>query len=176
MKTYTDASNDVTIVEIKKNDKIDEKSFFDLDNQIFQENAHEIFKNCQIYLLHYLNGLRMEISPGVINNISIDNKTINHFSDTSEGSSGSPIINKTYFQVIGIHKGSPKGDKNYNLGTLLKEPIENFKKFIGEKQLAFNSNSIPFNNINISGSLKRSIFSNSNKSDHETEFFMQYFK
>ena len=48
--------------------------------------------------------------------------------DTSGGSSGSPIINKANFKVIGIHKGAAKGAKNYNLGTLLKEPIQKFNE------------------------------------------------
>ena len=70
----------------------------------------------------------MEISAGIIQSISEDEdkKNIYHLCDTSGGSSGSPIINKTNFQVIGIHKGAPRGGKNYNLGTLLKEPIEKF--------------------------------------------------
>ena len=43
-KTYTNESYDVTIIEIREEDEIDEKSFFNLDNQIFKENAIEIFK------------------------------------------------------------------------------------------------------------------------------------
>ena len=69
-------------------------------------------------MLHYPKGEEAEISPGVIKNIteSEDRKTIYHLCDTSGGSSGCPIINKTNFQVIGIHKGAPKGAENYNLG------------------------------------------------------------
>ena len=129
-KTYSNKSYDVTIIEIKKDDNIDRKSFFELDQQIFQENAYKIFKNCQIYLLHYPKGIEMEISSGIIKNISEDNKTIHHLCDTSGGSSGSPIINVLNFQVVGIHKGAAEGGKNYNLGTLLKEPIELFNKEI----------------------------------------------
>ena len=58
-KKYKDESYDVTIIEIKEEDKIDTESFFDLDKQIFYNNANEIFTNCQIYLLHYLDGIRM---------------------------------------------------------------------------------------------------------------------
>ena len=64
----------------------------------------------------------------MIKNINEDDgkKTIYHLCDSSGGSSGSPIINKSNFQVIGIHKGAPPGAQNYNLGTFLKEPIEAF--------------------------------------------------
>ena len=129
-KTYSNKSYDVTIIEIKKDDNINRKSFFELDQQIFKENAYEIFRNCQIYLLHYPKGIEMEISPWVVKNISEDNKTIHHLCDTSGGSSGSPIINVLNFHVVGIHKGAAEGGKNYNLGTLLKEPIELFNKEI----------------------------------------------
>ena len=64
-KTFTNESYDITIIEIKKEDKIDPKSF-DIDNQIFKDNSYEIYRNCQIYLLHYPKGERMEISNGVI--------------------------------------------------------------------------------------------------------------
>ena len=133
-KIYTNESYDVTFIEIKKEDLIDEKSFFDLDKQIFQINANEIFRNSQIFLLHYPKGIEMEISPGVIINIREDNKTIYHLCDTSGGSSGGPIINKTNFQIIGIHKGGAEGARNYNLGTLLKEPVEKFIEEINLKK------------------------------------------
>ena len=131
-KTYTNKSYDVTIIEIKEKDEIDEKSFFNIDEQIFKEKTCEIFRNCQIFVLHYPKGVEMETSNGIIKNITEDNKTISHYCYTSGGSSGSPIINKANFQVIGIHKGAAAEGKNYNLGTLLKLPIENFKEKIKE--------------------------------------------
>jgi len=76
----------------------------------------------------------MVTSNGVIKKINKDSQTIEHLCYTSGGSSGSPIINKDNFQVIGIHKGGAKGDKNYNLGTLLKKPIEQFKQEIQKKE------------------------------------------
>ena len=133
-RTYTNKSYDVTIIEIKEEDKINEISFFDLDKQIYKENSNEIFRNKQIYLLHYPKGTEMEISLGVIKTLSKDNQKIEHLCDTSGGSSGSPLINKDNFQVIGIHKGGAEGAKNYNLGTLLKKPIEQFKQEIQKKE------------------------------------------
>ena len=48
----------------------------------------------------------METSVGEIKNINEDeeSQTIQHLCDSSRGSSGGPILNKTNFQVIGIHK------------------------------------------------------------------------
>ena len=135
-KIYTNEYYDVTIIEIKEDDNIDGKSFFDLDKQIFQEDSINTFRNRQIYLLHYPKGIKMEISPGLIKNINEEEerKTIHHLCDTSGGSSGSPIINTGNFKVIGIHKGAPRGAQNYNLGTLLKEPIEKFNEEIKTKK------------------------------------------
>ena len=127
-KIYTNEKYDITIIEIKQYDKLNQISFFDIDEQIFDKDFKEIFKNAQIYLLHYPKGNRMEISNGIIKNINEDNYTIRHLCDSSGGSSGSPIINSIDFKVIGIHKGGAEGAKNYNLGTILKEPIEKFNE------------------------------------------------
>ena len=133
-KTYTNVSYDFTVIEIKQKDNIDEKSFFDIDKKIFQENANEIFANSQIFLLHYPKGVQIEISTGIIKLIKEDNKTIYHTCDTTNGSSGSPIINRDNLQIIGIHVGAARGSKNYNIGILLKEPIEIFNEEIKIKK------------------------------------------
>ena len=142
-KIYTDKKYDITIIEIKQEDKLDKITFFDLDDRIFNENPNlndiiakdspnEIFKNMQIYLLHYPKGNKMEYSIGFI--INVDNYTIRHSCDSAGGSSGGPIINSINFHVIGIHKGGAEGAKKYNLGTLLKEPINIFRDIYGNNQ------------------------------------------
>ena len=85
-----------------------------------------------IYLLHYPKGNKMQYSIGLIKNI--DDYTIRHLCDSSGGSSGAPIINSMNFQVIGIHKGGAERG-NYNLGTLLKEPLLNFNDKNGLEQI-----------------------------------------
>ena len=122
-KIYTNEEYDITIIEIKQNDKLDKIDYFDIDKQIFKENSNELFRNMNIYLLHYPKGNRMQYSIGLIKNI--DDYTIRHLCDSSGGSSGAPIINSMNFQVIGIHKGAAERG-NYNLGTLLKEPLLKF--------------------------------------------------
>ena len=78
-----------------------------------------------IYLLHYPNGIEAKISDGTIQNIEEDNFTIHHLCDSDSGSSGGPLISLDSFKVIGIHKGASKKG-NWNLGSLIKEPIEEF--------------------------------------------------
>ena len=138
-KTYTNKIYDLTIIEIKKEDKI-ENSYFDLDQLIFKENSYSLLRNHQIYLLHYPNGEKLYISNGQIKSINEDeeNQTIQHLCDTYGGSSGGAIISKNTFQVIGIHKGAGEGKKNYNLGTFLKIPLQKFSEEM--KKININNN------------------------------------
>ena len=62
-KKYTNEEYDITMIEIKEKDKLDKKSFFDIDNQMFEENLKTYF-NMQIFLLHYPKGIKMEYSIG----------------------------------------------------------------------------------------------------------------
>ena len=141
-KTYISEKYDITIIELKKEDELDKISFFDIDNQIFEENTKDIFKNKQIFLLHYPKGEGMVCSNGIIKNINEDNYTIQHLCNSNSGSSGGPLINAKNFQVIGIHKGGGFGTKNYNMGTFLKEPIEIYKEQINENIKDKNYNNI----------------------------------
>ena len=72
-KKYTNEEYDITMIEIKEKDKLDKKSFFDIDNQIFEENPKKTFQNMQIFLLHYPKGNKMEYSIGLIKNIDDNN-------------------------------------------------------------------------------------------------------
>ena len=42
--TYNDPKNDITIIQIKEEDKLDKISFFDIDEKIFENNSIEYFK------------------------------------------------------------------------------------------------------------------------------------
>jgi surface protein len=57
---------------------------------------------------------------------------IKYSSDLEEHSLGAPIINLKNFKVIGIHIGKHK-NKEINLGTVIKEPIESFNELQREK-------------------------------------------
>ena len=131
-KIYTNKKYDITIIELKEKDKINENYFFEIDSGIFHKNSKEIFTKKDIILLHYPKGIKMEYSNGKIQNICEDNYTFHHSCCTNNGSSGGPIINSINCQVIGVHRGA--STKNYNLGTFLKEPINKFKEQINKSQ------------------------------------------
>ena len=118
----------------RKKNNIELKTCLDIDDNIYVENPNDFYKNKSIYLLHYKFGDKVVSSFGSIYNIT-DDFTINHKCSTDKGSSGGPIINSLNYKVIGIHKGYKEG-KNFNLGSLIKKPIEDF----------FNDNNIQ-NNI-----------------------------
>ena len=126
-KVYSNEEYDITIIEIKDNDGLKLDSFLEIDNNIFKDNFEELYKNESIYLLDYPKEKEINYSNGIIKNIYEDKYTIEH---TCEGSPGSPLINSTKFQLIGINKGRAKEEKNYNIGIIVKEPIEVFKNKI----------------------------------------------
>ena len=159
-KIYTNKIYDITIIELKQKDKLDKISFFDIDNRIFQENFREIFLNEQIYLLHYPKGNEMEYSIGFIKSINEDNYNIYHSCDSNSGSSGGSIINSTDYRVIAIHKGGAEGNKNYNLATFLKCPIE---EFISKNNINENNNIQNVQNVDIKENKKKEIYENINK-------------
>ena len=145
-KTFTDKDYDITIIELKENElkKIDINSFFYVDDQIYNEDFKNLYKNKSVYLIGFPKGGKSKFSNGKIINILEDNFTIIHKCSTEPGSSGCPIINLENNKVIGIHKGAySKGD--FNLGTVLKEPLEKFieknlKHKIKNNKKEFNSN------------------------------------
>ena len=114
---YSSEKEDVTIIELKPEDGISKNAFFEIDNRIFDKNFKNIFKNQSVFLLHYPKGTQMSFADGVIINIFEDNFTFGHSCDSSEGSSGGPIINSTTFQVIGLHKGGINKKEQINVGV-----------------------------------------------------------
>ena len=65
---------------------------------------------------------------------------IQHTCSTQDGSSGSPILNLETNKVIGIHKEGTKDSKyNYNIGTFLKYPLNEFFKNINNKSKKLNN-------------------------------------
>ena len=120
---------DVTIVEIRKEDKIKPDSFFDIDENVYDPNYN--FKDNLIILLHYPKGDEMSLSTGSIKKVGVDEKDYElfHLCSSDHGSSGGPLINIKDYKVLGIHKGASK-EFNFNFATLLKKPIIEFKNQI----------------------------------------------
>ena len=52
---YTNYDYDITIIQLKEEDNIDNISFFDIYEQIFEINLEQ-YKNKEIYLLYYPKG------------------------------------------------------------------------------------------------------------------------
>ena len=131
-KKYTnpDKDVDVTFIEIKKKDDINE--FLDIDEEFLQldeKMIEEKFKNYKsIYVLHYPE--KKLISYGVTGGIE-NNKKIKHYSDTKSGSSGSPILSLDNLKVIGVHHGYHEGNHIFNIGTYIKYVINEFENKYG---------------------------------------------
>ena len=125
-KIYTNSKEryDTTIIEIKEEDNINK--YLDLDVHLF-DDIHNIC-NENIYVIQYpklkLSKQIAAVSYGILKTINNEYK-INHTCSTEAGASGSPILNIYENRVIGIHTESPNAF-NYNIGTHLKYPINEF--------------------------------------------------
>ena len=166
--TFTDENYDVSFIEITKNDGLNKDSFFDIDSQIFKGNPIDNFSKKNIFLLHYPKGLDMNFATGLLSKILEDNYTIYHKCNSSEGSSGGPLINALNYQVIGIHKGGASKAKNYNLGTFLKEPIEKLNEEIHKNNNNIGNN-IDNEEIIIKENKEKIEDNNANKEENKNE-------
>jgi len=79
-----------------------------------------------IYILQYPKDKRL-VSYGLMKDIS-DGEKINHYCNTEDGASGSPILSLNNFKVIGVHYGGSKINYDkFNFGTFIKYIINEFK-------------------------------------------------
>ena len=133
-KIYTNKEYDTTIIEINiEKEKI--YNYIELDNKIMEKEIININSE-SIYILQYPNSLygqKASVSYGIIKKLE-DEYNIIHYCCTENGSSGSPIINLLNNKIIGIHKESVK-NKNYNRGTLLKYPINEYLKLNNKNEI-----------------------------------------
>ena len=125
---YTNRAYDITIIEIQKNDSIN--NFLELDDIIIKDifkniDENKIYSDETIYLMQYAEG-NLGVSYGVIKDIMEDYKyEFRHMCSTRAGSAGSPVLNIHNNKVIGLHQS---GDKmaRYNNGIFLNYPIKEF--------------------------------------------------
>jgi len=155
-KIYTNWKYDITIIEI-----IPEKdnifNFLEIDEEITFKNDIKCLEldliSSSIYLLYSAESLL--VSYGIIRNIK--EERILHLCNTGECSSGAPILNLSKNKVIGIHVGSLSNIK-YNIGTLLKYPINEFinlhKDYIISNGVCSENNINKINTHNINTSEK----------------------
>ena len=132
---YFNKEYDIALIELNEKDNIE--NFLELDDKLFQKGENIIYEDKSIYIPQYLNGKIAVVSYGLLT--GLQGFSIRHTCSTESGSSGSPILNLETFKVIGIHKeGSLAYD--YNLGTLLKYPINDFLEQNKKKEINNNLN------------------------------------
>ena len=123
-KIITSENPDITIIELKSDDKIDK--FLEIDNDAKNKNYNDLlelsYRSKSIYILHYPESKKIHVSFGLLNNI-YDNE-INHYCSTNEGTSGSPILSLETFKVIGIHYG--RSNMEFNKGVFIQKAINEF--------------------------------------------------
>ena len=127
-KIYTSdkKENDVTIIEIKKEDGFKINNMLEIDYDIYEEDKLiKLYKKQSIYIILSSNNLISFYSINIIKSIDHKKIKIKHLCETEEDSSGCPLLNFKNFKVMGIHNKKYK-KKNYNLGTIIREPIESF--------------------------------------------------
>ena len=134
-KIYSNKDFDLTLIEIKESDKIND--YFELDENILsQENPKLFYENKTIYIIQYLNMEKASVSYGIFNDL-IDSE-IKHTCSTKPGSNCSPILNSMNNKIIGISKViKGKRESNEALKELLKIMNEqrNYIENISEEHL-----------------------------------------
>ena len=162
---YYNEEYDTTIIELKEEDNI--KEYLELDDNIFKDNEKVFYEGESIYIIQYPNGKEACVSYGILNRINDYN--IIHICSTNYGSSGSPILNLKNNKVIGIHKGAPNDSKNFNYGTLLKYPLNDFINKNKTKNAIIGEIHINKNNINNKIQIINSFENWKNKNDSKIE-------
>ena len=132
---YTNKKYDITIIEIKENDKI--YNYLELERDI-KNKSKKIYNENSIYILHYPRCQDIYVSYGIIE--GGDKYNFKYLCCTEKGSLGSPILNVSNNKLIGIHKGVNKED-NYNRGLFLKYAIYEFNNHFNNN----NKNEFDFN-------------------------------
>ena len=124
---YTNEEYDITIIEIKEEDNIN--NYLELDDIIINDVLYNKNKNIEyinetIYIIQYPEN-KLSVSYGILDKIYEDKKyNFNHKCNTKEGSSGSPILNLNN-KLIGVHKVKV-GTQKYNKGSFLNYAIKEF--------------------------------------------------
>ena len=124
---YTNEEYDITIIEIKEKDNINNYLQLDdiiMNDLLYDNNINKEYINETIYIIQYPEN-KLSVSYGILDKIYEDKKyDFIHRCCTKEGSSGSPILNLNN-KIIGLHK---KGNTKYNKGAFLNYPIKEFIK------------------------------------------------
>ena len=122
-KIYT---NDIiTIIEIKKTDKLSIDYFLKIDDELFKDNLNKININQKVLILNI--GSKNKIFSGKIVEINKEKYYFTYTCSTKPIYLGIPIMNMSNNKVLGINIESKK-DNNLNIGAFIHKPIEDFYK------------------------------------------------
>ena len=123
---YSSDIFNLTIIEIKPEDNLDNKNFLELDDNLFKNNSEIIYENKSLYILYYHEQKGPLVSYGSLNK-KVSHNLI-HLCQVEESSAGAPILNLENNKVIGLHTFSKKSPY-YNMGSFLKYAINDLNKF-----------------------------------------------
>ena len=151
--SYSNTYN-ITLIEIKQSDGIDNKLFLDIDNSFSNENIEKISINNKIYLV--FNEIRDKIGYIQGKILSINNSNIIYSCILDKNYSTGIVLSHNY-KLIGIHKGY-NGINNQYFGIFIKSIIDEF--FNGES-----------NEINNSQKIINEIKDNSQSKDDNIPYF-----
>ena len=155
----------ISVIEIRETDDIYKDIEF-LDYDLNYQKGYEIYKNMNIFSIHFPNGGEAVCASGKVINIynNIYNNNFDHNIPTNLGSGGCPILilseSINLIKVIGIHYGK---DNPTNLGIAtfigsiineINKPIKNENNFkvFGNNKIFYN-NGIFNNKINIDNNI-----------------------
>ena len=120
---------DITIIEIRSEDGINNENFLELDDSFLKNHSELSYKDESIYVLQYKEENRASVSYGLI--LEDGGNEIKIYSDISECSLGAPILNLTNNKVIGICKEFTNYSidrKGINFKYVIRHIMENVHK------------------------------------------------
>ena len=122
---YSSDIFNLTIIEIKPEDNLNDRNFLELDENLFKNNSDIIYENKSLYILYYHEEKGALVSFGSLNK-KVSHNLI-HLCKVEESSAGAPILNLENNKVIGLHTFSKK-NPYYNMGSFLKYAINDLNK------------------------------------------------
>ena len=134
-KRYSNEILDITFIEIRDTDGIGDEHFLDIDDyefdndeNIFKETLKTKYKEKAIYNISFpklgeLNDVK--VSYGNAGSTYEGTYKLQHYCNTHDGSSGSPILSLETFKVFGVHFGSDNMHKK-NFCTIIFPAINQF--------------------------------------------------
>ena len=136
-KIYTsnELKDNITIIEIKTSDNINinNNDILKIDRGIYNEQYLKfIYNNKAIYSIFFCKNNQVKYDVNIITNIEPNFHKIFHLCAIEEGASGAPILNLENYEVMGINTGN-------NLGTFIKEPINEFIQLFKAKNKSRNN-------------------------------------